>query len=76
MICPHCGSAKFRASKLRVLDLPRLLILRYPVRCRICYKRKFVGILLAMKVRRADKIRHEEVHRRRKIEASSNAEHI
>jgi hypothetical protein len=35
-------------SRLRWSDLERLALLQYPVRCRNCQKRTFVGLPLAL----------------------------
>ena len=40
--CQVCGLANFRTSHLRLSDLPRLLILQYPIRCAECRTRTFV----------------------------------
>lgn len=42
MECPGCGSKSVRLSRFRVVDLPRLLRLEYPVRCRECRERIYV----------------------------------
>ncbi len=62
MRCNLCGSTTFRLSRLRVSDLPRMVFLQYPVRCRICYKRGFTSLLLAWRMRREDKLRHQKNH--------------
>jgi hypothetical protein len=71
MKCNHCGSTEFRTSKLRKPDLSHLLLLRYPVRCRVCFDRAFVSIFLALKLRQAEKIRHREERRNKKNQESS-----
>lgn len=48
MICSRCKATEFRLSSLRLRDLPRLLLLHYPVRCRFCHRRAHAGILLAL----------------------------
>jgi TPR repeat protein len=48
--CAACDSAKLRRSRLRVRDLPRLLTLRYPIRCYGCSKRGFVSAWAALKL--------------------------
>jgi hypothetical protein len=60
MRCMICGSTKIRISRLRSSDLSRLLILQYPVRCRACYERFYVGIPLALNLRWNGKILHRE----------------
>jgi len=71
MECKLCGSKKFRVSRLRIPDLYKLLWLRYPVRCRTCYRRVFVSIFVARGIRRENQLRHEEERRRRMQEAST-----
>jgi hypothetical protein len=46
--CDACGSTRFRMSRLRVSDVPRLFILRYPVRCRSCHKRTYASMFWVM----------------------------
>jgi hypothetical protein len=46
-----------------VTDIARLLILQYPVRCRHCGMRRFVGIHLAYQVHRARKLRRQQEQR-------------
>jgi hypothetical protein len=41
-------------------DLPRLLLLQYPVRCRTCRERDYAGLMLALNLRQAGRIRHLE----------------
>lgn len=71
MECKLCGSAQFRVSRLRVPDISQIIVFRYPVRCRTCYKREFVNLFAALKIRRENHRRHEEEHRRRMREASA-----
>jgi hypothetical protein len=75
MECKLCGSTKFRVSRLRLPDLSHLIVLHYPIRCRVCYKREFVSLLKALKIRRANKARHEE-ERRRKVRQASEANRV
>lgn len=42
--CPECGSAKVRQAHLQFKDAIHLLILKYPVRCRICRKRWYLPL--------------------------------
>jgi hypothetical protein len=46
--CVDCGSSCFRLSRFRFSDLERLALLQYPVRCRNCRRRTFVGLPLAL----------------------------
>lgn len=60
MICADCSSSSFRLSRYRLSDLERLLLLQYPVRCRNCHRRTFVGFPLALalyQARRAKRMR-------------------
>lgn len=60
MNCPYCGTPKFRTSRLRFSDLPRLALLQFPVRCRLCRERFHVGMSLAMHLLKAQKVRNLE----------------
>jgi hypothetical protein len=71
MECKLCGSTKFRVSRLRVPDFSQLIFFRYPLRCRTCYKREFANFFVALKVRREDRLRHQEERKRRVQEAST-----
>lgn len=71
MECKLCGSPSFRVSRLRFPDISQLVLFRYPVRCRTCYKREFVGFFTALRVRRENKARHQEERRRRMQNAST-----
>jgi len=46
--CVECSSSNFRLSRFRWSDLERLALLQYPVRCRNCHRRTYVGPLLAL----------------------------
>ena len=71
MNCPYCGSPRFRTSRVRLGDLPRLALFQYPVRCRLCRERFHVGISLALHLFQSQKVREEEdaAHRREKYQA-------
>ena len=47
--CKFCTGARLRRSRLRVADFPRLLLLRWPVRCLACGKRQHALITVAMR---------------------------
>jgi hypothetical protein len=48
-ICCHiCGTNNFRRSRILKSDLPYLLHLQYPVRCRHCHERIYIGLLPAL----------------------------
>jgi hypothetical protein len=57
--CPECSSSSFRLSRFRFKDIERLLLLQYPVRCRQCHRRAYVGLPLAMVLLQASRIRRE-----------------
>jgi len=59
MRCAKCGSNQFRYSRIRLSDFLELLLLRFPVRCRICNRRTFTGLRNAMKIQQADTVRHK-----------------
>jgi hypothetical protein len=41
MHCLHCLGDQFHSSRLRVSDIPHLLLFRMPVRCTHCQLRQF-----------------------------------
>ena len=49
--CNDCGSTQFRRSHLRISDLRKLILLRYPVRCTVCFARGFASISAALSIR-------------------------
>jgi hypothetical protein len=57
-----CDSSNYRISKLRPSDIFRLILLQYPVRCRNCDARKYLGILQAYRIHCSRKFRHRERH--------------
>lgn len=65
MKCFGCGSSRMRISRLRLSDLPGLLILRYPVRCRSCLQRDSVSVWAAWRL-------HSDGKARRRIAIDSN----
>ena len=42
MFCTYCYSNEFHRSRIRPWDLPLLLLLLRPVRCKLCGKRKYI----------------------------------
>jgi hypothetical protein len=76
MNCPYCGTPKFRTSHVRFSDLPRLALLQFPVRCRLCRERFHVGVSLAMHLLQSERVREgEEAElRREKYKAKDNTE--
>jgi hypothetical protein len=57
-ICRDCGNSNFRTSHFRLEDVLRLLLLQYPVRCRVCEKRSFIFIWQVSKIKRDAQKRH------------------
>jgi hypothetical protein len=63
LVCRHCRVQNLRISRFRKTDLVRMLLLRYPVRCRECLERDYAFILDVFKLksgkndRRSDSIR-------------------
>ena len=49
--CVFCGNSGFRRSRLRITDVLRLLLLRYPVRCIRCGQRQYAFIRTALSAR-------------------------
>jgi hypothetical protein len=62
MRCSNCGSNQFRYSRIRLSDFLELLLLRFPIRCRICNRRNFTGLRNAMNIQQADTTRHKAQH--------------
>jgi hypothetical protein len=60
MNCPYCGTPKFRTSRVRFSDLPRLALLQFPVRCRLCRERFHVGLSLALHLLQSQRVRERE----------------
>lgn len=77
MNCPYCGTPKFRTSRLRFADIPRLALLQFPVRCRLCRERFSVGISLALHLLQAQRVREDEeaALRREKYKSKDQTEH-
>jgi hypothetical protein len=78
MNCPYCGTPKFRTSRIRFADIPRLALLQFPVRCRLCRERFHVGISLALHLSQSQRVREEEdaIERREKYKNKDNTEHV
>lgn len=60
MNCPHCGTPRFRSSRLSFTDLPRLAMLQVPVRCLLCRERFHIGIFLAFRLRGSEPLRSSD----------------
>ena len=50
MKCFFCRSSNVRLSHFRLFDLPRLLTLQIPVRCRSCRERDYVKLSVAWRL--------------------------
>lgn len=76
MNCPYCGTPKFRTSRFRLTDIPRLALLQFPVRCRLCRERFHVGMSLALHLLQAQRVRQgeEAAVRREKYKRESKTE--
>jgi hypothetical protein len=76
MNCPYCGTPKFRTSRVRFSDIPRLALLQFPVRCRLCRERFHVGISLALHLLQSQRVREKEESelRREKFKGKDNKE--
>ena len=78
MNCPYCGTPKFRTSRVRFADIPRLALLQFPVRCRLCRERFHVGLSLALHLLQSQRVREgeEAAARREKYKGKQNNENI
>jgi hypothetical protein len=54
MQCSDCYSTDFRRSRIRPSDLLRLVLMKYPVRCKGCFQRCYVSIPVAFQYKPAD----------------------
>jgi hypothetical protein len=45
---------------VRFSDIPRLALLQFPVRCRLCRERFHVGISLALHLLQSQRVREDE----------------
>ncbi len=48
--CRKCGRKDFRLSRIKPFDLKRLVMLKYPVGCRVCSHRCYASLLSALLV--------------------------
>ena len=78
MNCPYCGTPKFRTSRIRFSDIPRLALLQFPVRCRLCRERFHVGMSLAMHLSQSQRVREAEEanERREKYKGKDSTENV
>jgi hypothetical protein len=64
---------------VRISDLPRLALLQFPVRCRLCRERFHVGISLALHLLQSQRVREreeEDALRHEKYKGKDNSEPI
>jgi hypothetical protein len=61
---------------VRFSDIPRLALLQFPVRCRLCRERFHVGISLALHLLQSQRVREKEdaEQRRDKYKGKDNTE--
>jgi len=61
---------------VRFSDIPRLALLQFPVRCRLCRERFHVGISLALHLLQSQRVREREEteQRREKFKGKDNTE--
>jgi len=74
MNCPYCGTPKFRTSRFRFGDVPRLVLLQFPVRCRSCRERFHVGMSLALHLLQTQRIKMREEALRMELYKSKKKE--
>jgi len=65
MYCNWCGSSSLRTSRFHLLDLPRLILFHYPVRCRDCEERLFTHVFNAVRLRSEAKARRMARHKQK-----------
>jgi len=74
--CHICGTTNVRPSHFQLNDLPFLLVLRFPVRCRYCRLRFHVSVFSILEVRREDKARRAcEKHDSHPSQAAAISKH-
>jgi hypothetical protein len=64
---------------VRISDLPRLALLQFPVRCRLCRERFHVGLSLALHLLQSQRVREreeQEAHRREKFKGNDKSETV
>ena len=65
---------------MRISDIPRLALFQFPVRCRLCRERFYVGLSLALHLLQSQRVREreDEALRREKYKSkdSNNTETI
>jgi len=78
--CPYCGTAECRTSHIRFWDIPRLAVLKLPVRCAVCLERFYVGYrtslwLLGQQRLRAFKAMEDRIGAARQIDDTGRSRH-
>lgn len=58
--CDACGSTRFRLSRFRISDVPRIFAFRYPVRCLLCHARAYASMTWVMEYKRR-RARHKQM---------------
>ena len=51
--CGACGSGRFRVSRFRFSDLPKLFAFQYPIRCMTCQERTYASVPWVVEHRRS-----------------------
>jgi hypothetical protein len=64
MNCLWCGSSNLQSARMRTSDIPRLLLMQQPVRCRFCNERYFASMLSVWKLNATAKARRNERRQR------------
>jgi len=72
MKCSLCGSERLRPSRLRRIDVSRLFLFQYPVRCSACYERRYVNMVSAVLIGREAKARKRAARESRRLNPHAN----
>jgi hypothetical protein len=49
--CSTCNDSDVRFSRFRLVDTLPLVLMLFPIRCRACYKRSYISVPKALKMR-------------------------
>lgn len=60
--CAYCYENKLHRSHLRIVDLPFLLLMQYPVRCHVCRRRQSIALAPAMRLAATEQGPRPRVH--------------
>ena len=71
MNCFHCRSNDLRLSRLHSFDIPKLFLLKIPVRCRSCRERFYASLFPAWKLGFSAKAARRRQHPERKVDGGS-----